>query len=147
MTEKRKQIGWLIIGEGEKGTLHYETASWYKELLLDVGKHPLFATFEEGHSDAKDTSIHAAVMGTVLSDAFPSSFGGHIFSSNLNEHIGERDTWHYTPYAHALESGLLDGSISKDKIELLDNFRAVYKPFVYQGRHNITYDIIELEEE
>ena len=144
MTEQRKQIGWLIVGEGEKGTLHYETASWYKKLLLDAGKHPIYATFEESRNDAKDTSIHASVEGTVVSDAFPSSFGGNIFSSNLNQHVGQRDTWHWTPYAHALAKGILEGDVKN--VELLDNFRAVVKPFVYQGKNQITYDIIELED-
>lgn len=146
MTQTRKQIGWLIVKEGEKGTLHYETASWYKELLLDVGKHPLYATFDSDSEirGAIDTSIHASLEGTVLSDAFPSSYGGHIFSSNLNKYVGQRDIWHYNPYSHALAHGLLDKTVGK--IELLEGFEAREIPFVsYDGRNLVTYGIFENE--
>lgn len=142
----KKQIGWLIIGKNEKRMLHYETASWYKELLLDEGKFPIYAVFENGRKDANDTSIHASVKGTVLSDSFPSSFGGHMYSSNMNQYVGERDTWHYNPYAHALANGLLKGEVNC--VELLDGFEAKEVLFVSsRGENLVTYDIVEVGNE
>jgi hypothetical protein len=134
-----EQIGWLIVGENEKRTLRYEYAAWYKELILDVGRFPIYAIIVE--SKVVDTSLIASVEGTVLGDDFSPAWGGVAFASKRNELIGQRDTWFYRPYAHALAHGLISGDVKN--VELLDGFKAKEVSFVsYDERTLFSYSIV-----
>jgi hypothetical protein len=149
MTRNRIQIGWLTIGENQKRLLSYETASWYTELLLDVGKYPIMAELRFSENDnftyVSDNSIHAVVEGTVTGDNFPSSFGGVQFGkSNKDAGVGKRNSWHYSPYAHAIAHALVSGE-EVNGFELLDDFVAIEYPFIsYDGTPRTTYIIKEI---
>lgn len=142
-----QQIGWLIIGENEKRTLHYEYAAWYKELVLDIGRFPIFATFrfdeKMKRNQVADATLIASVEGTVIGDDFSPAWGGVAFASRRNQLIGQRDTWHYRPYSHALAHALISGDVKN--VELLDSFVAMEVPFIsFDGRELTTHGIFEV---
>lgn len=94
-----------------------------------------------------DTSLYCVVEGTVVKDAFPSSFGGNIFSSNINQYVGKRDNVYFSPYVHAVAEGILEGT--NKKIELLPDFKPVAVSFYSRtfGKIVVTHDIIFIGEE
>ncbi len=148
--DNKKQIGWLTIGEREEKTLYYEYAAWYKKLILDSGRFPIYAKtytdIERNKLFVEDTSVLACVQGTVIGDDFSSGFGGVRYDSILDKHLGEKDTWHYTPYAHALARGLFEKEVKN--VELLENFEVEECRFlsILDGKEIVTYKIKEIVE-
>ena len=74
-------------------TKHYETASWYKNVLVQAGDYPIKYTDIAGRETSPEQSYYGMIQlpGTVTE----SCFINRVFTScsvDLNKHVGETET-------------------------------------------------------
>lgn len=84
-------------------TKHYETASWYKNVLVPAGDYPIQYTDISGRETTPENSYYGMIhlSGTVTG----SCFINRVFSSysvDLDKHVGETETITLQLYSYSL---------------------------------------------
>lgn len=93
-----------VVEEDKVFTKTYETASWYKEVLVKKGDYPIKYTDISGHEVAPEDSYYGIVVlpGKVVS----SYFENRVFtssSSEVDKCVGEDETVVLQIYSYCLK--------------------------------------------
>lgn len=117
-------LGYLILDEPKEFTELFECAAWYKRILVQPGRYPVYA-HSLGYRDPYYAV--ASLPGMVIGSNFSSYFGGvMVGKGKYDEDAGSPYLYHWQTYAYNFAEMVVSGNA-----ELAEGF--TIKPREYKG--------------
>jgi hypothetical protein len=122
-------IGILRLREAREYRKSYETASWFKRIMVPAGDYELSASSRADHKGnfpegASAYWVYATLTGEIIESHFPSSFAGNpTGGGSFNDDLGEQDSVLLQMYGYNVARDIVEHPYSDRRYILSPGFQ------------------------